>query len=452
MVLRPYQQRAIAELRAVYASGKRAPCLVLPTGSGKTHIAAEVIRSAVARGNRVLFLAHRTELLDQSVAKLENAGITDLRLIRAAYDLGDPRAPVAVASVQTLVIPRWRGHLPEAGLVVFDEAHHVVAKTWAQLADAYRHAHLLGLTATPQRADGKPLGDVFDAIVVGATVAELTELGHLVPCKAWSPHNPLETGELAMDAVEAYLQHGQGQRAMVFCVTLEHAAIVAGEFNTRGIRADVVHGQLGAQDRADRLARFRSGETRVMANVHVLTEGFDDPGVAVCILTRKPQHVGTFLQMVGRVLRPAPDKSSAVLLDLCGSVLEHGLPETPRTYALDGNGIARQDDREPIRQCPSCGAVFLARDVCPMCGLGLPTRPRALPQSVGAGLAPVGSAAPRPPMTLTIAAKFPGWCGTCGGRVSVGERIRWAKGSRASHVDCVRGSEIDAINRALGGA
>ncbi len=207
MKLREYQERAITDLRAAYTAGRRAPCLVLPTGGGKTIVAAEIIRSATARGRRVLFMAHRSELIDQTVSKLEMSGVTDVRMIRAAQDVGNPIAAVTVASVQTLTMPRWAGRLPRADLVVFDECHHVVADSWARLATAYSDALLMGMTATPQRSDGRPIGDIFDSIVVGATVAELTALGHLVPCRVWAPPMTLDTAELALSPVEAYQQH-----------------------------------------------------------------------------------------------------------------------------------------------------------------------------------------------------------------------------------------------------
>lgn len=389
MNLRPYQERAISDLRAQYVAGKRAPCLVLPTGAGKTVIASSVIRSATQRNRKVLFLVHRTELLSQSVSKLEQAGVTDLRIIRAGQDIGSRQAPVTIASIPTLT--RWET-LPPADLIVFDECHHVVAKTWARIAEGYRSSHLLGMTATPQRADGKPLGDVFDSIVVGATVRELTELGHLVPCRVWAPQSLPESGEIAADPAEVYRQHGGGQRAVVFCVTVEHAESVAASMP---VPSRVVHGDMPARERAQALADFAAGRVLALCNVHVLTEGFDCPSAAVCILTRKPEHAGTFLQMVGRVLRPAPGKGEALLLDLGGSVWQHGTPDADRTFTLDGEGIERADaeDREAIRQCVTCGSVFLAARViegcCPSCGVVLPYKPVKPPKSNGMGVAEV---------------------------------------------------------------
>lgn len=436
MKLREYQERAISALRAEYARGKRAACLVLPTGAGKTVIAAEIIRAAIARGNRVLFLVHRHELLGQSVSKLEQAGVTDLRIIRAGNDQGSPTAPVTVASIPTLT--RWTSRQPAAELVIVDEAHHVVAKTWRKLANHYAASLILGLTATPQRADGKPLGDIFDSLVVGATVRELTDLGHLVPCRVFAPPLVLETAQLALSPVEAYTKHGEGQRAVIFCVTVEHAQRVADEMNAAGVPTGVVNGEMAKGDRKDVLAKLGTGELRAVSSIGVLTEGWDLPPVAVCIMARKPQHAGLYLQMAGRVLRPAPGKTHATLIDLCGSVHDHGTPDMDRTYTLDGRGISKVD-RDLIRQCPTCGGVFKAGPTaCPLCGFTMPRREIDLPTSLGIGVVDLSTLprlAPRA-WTLSIQAKYPGTCRGCRGRIAVGDSIYWIKGEGARHADC----------------
>jgi DNA repair protein RadD len=375
MILREYQTRAINALRNSYATGHRAPCLVAPTGSGKTVIGAEIVRLSVSRGRRVLFNAHREELIDQTIRKLADAGITGVRRIQAERGrYGD--APVTVASVQTLA--RWSAdRMPSADLCVFDECHHGPAKTWSRIAETYRNSQLLGLTATPERADGRPLGDVFDDLVVAASVAELTELGHLVPCRIWSPPQILDTGEIAVSPLDAYKQHGGDGKAIAFCSTLERASTIATDFNTAGITTAVIHGDVSSEMRAQLLAWFRDGQLRVLVSVHVLTEGFDEPSASVCILERKPAHAGTFLQMIGRVLRPFPGKTHATLIDLCGSSLVHGTPAMDRRYGLSGRAISKPE-RESIRQCPTCGGVFLFADItdgcCPICGIGLPRR------------------------------------------------------------------------------
>jgi len=216
----------------------------------------------------------------------------------------------------------------------------------------------------------------------------------------------LETGELAVTPLEAYQQHGEGERAVVFCATIEHADLVAAEFIAAGISAEAVHGKLKADDRKQRLGRLASGVTRVICNVFVLTEGWDLPAVSVCILARKPQHAGTYLQMVGRVLRPSPSKTGATLLDLCGSSLQHGPPEMDREYTLDGKGI-RKTEREPIRQCPHCGGVFMspADGICPQCGMKLPFKAAKTPTSTGVGLVEAKAAVDQLLLNLRAAAR-----------------------------------------------
>lgn len=443
MKLRPFQERATDLVRASYASGHRAPLLQLPTGGGKTVIMANAIKSAVARGREVLVNVHRAELVTQTVAKLEAAGVIDLRIIQAASDLGNPTAKVAVASIQTLT--NWnRDRMPRADLVIFDEAHHVVAKTWASIAGHYADALLLGCTATPQRADGKGLGDIFDDLIIGASVAELTALGYLVPCRVWAAPRKLESAQVVLSPAKAYQEHAEGKRAVVFCCSLEHARAVSDEMNEAGIRTDVVHGGLASATRANTLARLRRGELDAVTNVHVLTEGWDDPAVSVCILARKPQHAGTFLQMVGRVLRPSPGKTHATLIDLCGSVHDHGTPDMEREFTLDGRGI-KKVDREAIRQCLECGGVFLAGPTqCPLCGCALPRREMALPVDIGGELVDLATLPKLPARsyTLSITAKYAGRCRACFGRIEVGEQIYWAKGQQPRHAECPRAEVV----------
>jgi DNA repair protein RadD len=440
--LRPYQERAIDDLRAAYKRGRRAPCLVLPTGAGKTVVASAIISAAIERSRRVLFLAHRVELIDQTVAKLENAGITDVRMIRATHNLGSPTAPVTVASIPTLVGKRWRDNLPDATLVVFDECHHTVAKTWKQIADHYSDASLLGLTATPERSDGAALGDIFDEIVVGATVGELIDLGHLAKCRVQGPPVALGSHAVAMSVADAYSRYANGQRAVVFCSTVEESNRIASDLP---VRAAVVHGGMSNRDRADTLGAFHRGEIRVVVNVFVLTEGWDDPGCAVAILNRNPGHAGVYLQMCGRVLRPHPDKAEALIVDLCGSTLEHGSPTMDRTFSLDGKAI--DHDRKLVKQCAVCGAVFEASDIitanglamCPVCGcdLGFGGKQDPIVKDIlGVNLEDLSRLPPRPMRPREITSQYNGRCARCHRYYSVGDSILWAKGVKATHVVC----------------
>lgn len=440
LVLRPYQTKAVADVRAQFGAGRKAPVLVLPTGGGKTQVAAFIIRAALERKRRVLFCAGRTELLDQTVDKLRNADVSDIRLIQAARDTGRPDAPVTVASIQTLTTKRWSGGLPPADLLILDEAHHGAAATWARLLNSYPGVHRLGLTATPERADGRPLGDLFDSIVTGPSVAELTKLEHLVPCVVYPPAGgaKLDPKQVALDPVAAYQLHGNNERAIVFCISRQHAASTDAEFRQAGIPSAVIDGAMAAGERRRVLADHRRGALRVLCSIGVLTEGYDDPGCSVAILARGFGHAGLFIQCAGRVLRPAPGKKRAILLDLVGSVLEHGTPDYERTYSLDGKAISGVA-KDSITQCKVCGAVRMAGRPCAN-GCATPAMPFEAPEATGEGLTRItGTLAPRARRDFPIAmvSKRTGHCEQCRGRIDIGDQIYWTTEThRVKHQLC----------------
>jgi DNA repair protein RadD len=359
MPLRDYQENALAEISREWRQGARAVLLVLPTGGGKTAIGSEAIRRAVARGKSALFLAHRRELISQASKRLTAEGIHH-GIVMAGVPT--TAAPVQIASIDTL---KARDTRPPANFVIWDESHHVSSDGWSALQAEYPNAHHLGLTATPCRADGKGLGDIFGAMVVGATVAQLTEGGYLVPCDIEAPAQKLSK-KIAQDPVEAYLARCAGEKALVYAGSVKEAHSLAERFLRAGVSAAAIDGTTKAELRDEVLRRFASGEIRVLCNMAVLCEGFDCPDASVCIVARPVGHVGLWLQIVGRVLRPAPGKSRALVLDLAGSVHQHGLPEEPREYSLGGEGIVAQKTTS-IVVCQLCG--FARRGYpCARCG------------------------------------------------------------------------------------
>lgn len=351
--LRSYQERGLDRARAAIAAGHRAPLIVCPTGGGKTLLGAEAARSHCALGGRVLWLAHRRELLEQ-----------------AQNTLGAVGARAWTMSVQGL-LSTWHlpEHRPTASLVILDEAHHHVAAEWRKVAEHYQDAFILGLTATPERGDGRGLGDVFDSLVIATTVRELTELGHLAALDVISPASRLGPGELAQHPVDAYLEHAPGELAVVFASTIAKAKEWAEEFEQRGgVSARAIHGDMPELLRTEYLVRHQAGEIRVLVNVFVLTEGWDSPATSTCILARGCTTPGAFLQMTGRVLRPHPNKPRALLIDLVGATHDHGRPDDDRSYSLSGRGI-RSTESGP-RFCMVCGALLEEDHVgaCPDCG------------------------------------------------------------------------------------
>lgn len=360
-MLRPYQLAALQQVDAAHQAGHRAVCLVSPTGSGKTIMGVQYV---VERGGTALWLVHRVELLRQSAAALAAVLPAHTVGIIAPHHDASPHAPIQVATVQTLLA---RDQRPTAATVVLDEAHHYVAEDWSAVNAAYPDATCLGLTATPQRRDGRPLGDLFTALVVAARYPDLVAAGHLVPCRVFQPTESIVSG-VAQHPLAAYQRYGDGGRAFIFCQSIDHAELVAADFTAAGVTAACVSQRTKKNERRERLDAFRSGALRVLTNVYALTEGVDVPSASVCILARPVTHEGPYLQMVGRVLRPAPDKSRATVIDLCGATLAHGLPTEDRDYSLDGQGITRVS-ADPVRQCTICGAVFAGQPTtCPACG------------------------------------------------------------------------------------
>ena len=400
MNLRAYQQRAIADTRAAIASGSRSPLLVLPTGGGKTIIFSAIAQSAATKGNRVLILVHRRELIHQASNKLQWIGL-DHGIIAAGVPATD--APVQIASVQTLA--RRLAHMDwQPGLIIIDEAHHATAGQWARILDHWPIAYRLGVTATPCRLDGCGLRSAFDAMVLGPSVADLVFWGFLSPARIYAPPvvadlNGIRTraGDYANDqaaaamdrptvtgdAIAHYQRLAAGQQAIAFCCNVKHAVSVCDAFKTAGITAELLLG--GTQNRNQVVADFAAHRTRVLVTVDVVSEGFDVPAASCAILLRPTQSLGLYLQQVGRVLRPAPGKDAAIILDHVGNVLRHGFPDDPRDWSLDDRMRRTRGTPAPsVRTCPECFAAFKPQPICPVCGAQCqPIKSRKIQQIAG---------------------------------------------------------------------
>lgn len=362
VTLRPHQERCISALRAAYQSGKQRVVVVMPTGAGKTVTGGEVVRRVVERGSRVLWLAHRGELVDQAAATLARLGLVVGAISASAMTPPNPYAGVQVATVQTLLARKQR---PDAAFVVVDEAHHFVADEMHALLRNYGDARVLGLTATPERGDGRGLGEFFDGIVPGVSVRELTAAGHLVPCEVLRPNQPLQPGQIAQHPADAWATLARDRRTIIFARSVELAEEYTAAIRERGGTAACVTGETPWAERTMTLEAFRRGGIQVLVNVAVLTEGFDAPETSCVILARGCGSAGLYLQMVGRALRPAAGKRDALLIDLRGVSHEHGRPEDDRLYSLDGRGIRRKDD---VVYCPVCATQREPGEPCASCG------------------------------------------------------------------------------------
>lgn len=342
--LYPFQIRARREVYAAIRAGRKAILLVSPAGSGKSTMASAIAADAVSRGKRVVWFAHRDELIDQGRDTLADFGV---------------RSGVTLMTYQTATA---RGEAPEADLAIFDEAHHLSEDNdWARVRQAYEGKTCLGLTATPERADGCAL-EGFDHLVTAALYSELLALNAehptkgIVPCRILRAPRTLKGKEILQRPVDSYLENAPGSVGVVFGASVKACDGFVDDFKAAGVPAAVVRDGMGKQARRDVLASWRAGRVRVVCNVAILTEGFDFPGISTVILARGCGSPGLYIQMTARGLRPAQGKREMLLLDLAGVSWQEGFgpPTADRVYSLDGAGIrlAGAAPAEPF--CRTC--------------------------------------------------------------------------------------------------
>jgi ATP-dependent helicase IRC3 len=340
--LRPYQREAIDAVIAARRAGTKRMVVCLPTGAGKTVIFSHLARLA---RKQVLVLAHREELLGQAKDKLERAldGTSVVALERGS-ERATADAKVLVASLRSLHAERLARILEDRdfGLVIYDECHHAAAddnlRILRQLGAFERDwdGTLLGFTATTARGDGKGLDQVFERIVYTKTLPDLIDDGYLAHLKGFRINTAADLTRIApgtsdfpddelAEAVDiedrnalvarSIQELARDRRTIAFCVTVNHARNLSRALNAVGVPAGIVHGAMPSADRAKALADFRAGRTQVIANVGVLTEGFDDPGVSCIAMARPTRSEGLYAQCIGRGTRLAEGKTDCLILD-----------------------------------------------------------------------------------------------------------------------------------------
>lgn len=385
--LRPYQERAVAGVYRALKEGAKSPLLVAPTGAGKTIIAARIIEDVSRSGVRTLFVAHRSELITQCSEKLDEIGVHHGR-IKAGLDPRDRNAAVQVASVQTFCARE--NHLrKDFGLIIHDECHHSTASTYRQVHNACGNPIEIGLTATPYRTDGTGLGTVFDRLIEVTTTADLIAEGFLVPPRIFrgdrinlarlkatkndydqdAAAEEMSKPKIIGDAVREYQRHAWGKRAVGFCSNVAQSKAYAEAFRHAGIPAEHLDGKTSDSERLAIYKRLTSGETLVVFNCGVWTEGFDCPSIEAVIALRPTKSRCLWRQMMGRGLRLCPEigKTQCLVLDHACWTEEHGYVTDPDQISLD-KGLG-QDKPQQLSSCPQCGAQFSVRPpYCPECG------------------------------------------------------------------------------------
>ena len=379
MPLRDYQELAKEQVRQHIRNGKRRICVVLPTGGGKSPIAADIIKGALAKGNPSLFWVHRRSLVTQMADRLRSEGLAVGEIMA-----GCPTGPEAiqVASILSLV----RRDPPPARLILVDECHRIRGAAQEKMLERYPDAVLIGFTATPIRLDGRGLGTTFDAMVVAATPRELIDAGWLADYEGYRYEAPdisgvkvskgdydehglslaYEAPSVIGDVVGRYLAHARGQQAILFASSIDNSKAFVAAFIAAGVRAEHIDHHTPLSERDAIMGRVRSGATELISNVGLCVEGVDYPGWRVAILARPSKSLTLYLQAVGRVLRPKPDGSKARIHDHAQLVATHGLPDIDRQWTLT---IDKQKQKPPaLHTCKQCFAVWQGVYKCPVCG------------------------------------------------------------------------------------
>jgi superfamily II DNA or RNA helicase len=368
-----YQQELVDRARRSYTEGFKAPCIVSPCGSGKSVVIAEIARMTTLKGNRVLFLVHRKELVDQVKETFESNGV-DLRMVHFGM-------------VQTVV--RRLDRMKKPDLIITDENHHSLAASYKKIYEHFSDVLRLGFTATPIRLNGSGLGDVNDILIEEVNAKWLIENSYLSPYKYYAPklidteklklnslrefsstsiNDAMEEKTIYGDAIKHYKQLAYGEQAIAYCHSVGASKHTAEQFNQHGINAVHLDAKTPKQERSEIIQKFRDREIQVLCNVDLIGEGFDVPDCSTVIMLRPTQSLSLFIQQAMRGMRYRPGKTSTII-DHVDNVRRHGLPDMERTWSLDGKKQTKGKAEVPIRECTNCFAVYPPDEkACPECG------------------------------------------------------------------------------------
>lgn len=397
-----HQDRAIDLLRQSLASGHKRPMLQSPTGSGKTVIGAAIVEGALRKGNPVLFVVPFLSLVDQTVERFAEQGIHSVGVMQGYHPATDGDQPVQVASVQTLM----RRKIPQAGIVLIDEAHRWFDFYGRWMSDhEWEKVPFVGLSATPW---AKGLGRYYDDLLIPTTTKELIAEGYLSPFKVYAPAHPDLSGVktvagdyhegqlsdamsqpvLIADTLATWLKLGEDRPTLCFAVDRAHARKLADQFEAADVPTGYVDMDTPLEERQRIGERLKTGQIKVVCNVYTLTTGVDWD-VRCIILARPTKSEMLFTQIVGRGLRTAPGKRDCLILDHSDTTLRLGFVDDIHHDQLDGgthqkSTSARKEREAPLpKECSACSYLKPAGiRKCPQCGFE-PERQSALEERSG---------------------------------------------------------------------
>ena len=376
--LRPYQSETIANILDSMRQGNKHIIVQQPPRTGKTVIMAEIARKTTSKGNRVMFIIHRKEVLAQAKTTFRKQ---DVNMNLATMGM-----------VQTLT--RRVNKLTEPQLILIDEAHHALSQSYRRIIDAFPNAYILYFTATPIRTGHDQLDQIADDIIVGKSIKWLTDQGYLAPFRYFSMPDidtvklkKSSTGDYTNesmdeaidkavygDVIEQYNEHAKGMQAVCYSYSISSAKLIADHFNKAGISAVEVDGMTPAEERDELVQQFRDQKIKILVNVNLFTEGVDLPNVDCVIMVRPTQSLALYLQFAMRCLNPRKGKE-AVIIDHVENWKRFGTPSADRDWTqaiVTSKKRKKADPTPPTVQCNQCMMVWELKDLingcCPECG------------------------------------------------------------------------------------
>lgn len=390
--LRPYQEEVVNNARQAIANGKHAICCVLGCGGGKSIIQGTIAAMATKRKNNVLFLVHRKELCQQITETFKACGVDFHRC--------------SVMMVQTAC--RRLGKLNKPGLIIVDEAHHILSNSYIKVLQYFPYAPVLGFTATPQRMNEGGLGAVFNELIESVSTSWLIENHYLAPYKYYgvqladasklhTKHGDYDKAEVEElmnqsaifgSAVENWLKLAKDKKTIVYCSSIETSRKTVKAFQDVGVAAAHLDGATPKSERQRVVKEFREGKIKLLSNVDLFGEGFDVPDCEAVVLLRPTKSLTLHVQQSMRSMRYDPDNPDkvAIILDHVGNYTRHGLPDDEREWTLAAKAKKKQN-KIVVKQCPNCFVVMPSNaKVCKFCGYDFSKREEQAERKVVEGV------------------------------------------------------------------
>lgn len=386
--LRPHQEIAISKIRDSFRRGHRTPLLQAPTGFGKTLIAVDIIKSALAKGKRVIFIVDRIQLIDQTSEAMDYHGIPHGVVQGDHWRVNNE--PLQIASLQTFM---KRRNKPDADLVIVDEAHGLYKSFVKFMTETWNNLPYIGLSATPFT---RGLGKIYDDLIVVETTGSLIERGYLSDFEAYGApidlkgvrttagdfngadlEKKVNKKKLIGDVVSTWLRLGQNRQTVCFAVSVAHSEAIVDEFIANGVSAAHIDAHTSSEERERILEAHADGEIKILSNVGITTKGWDSPETTCLIYARPTKSLMLHIQILGRVLRKSSCGSDAIILDHGNNIARLGFPTDPlpeflcngdksETEAKKKESSEKSDEPLPT-PCEKCHHIS-THFVCPKCG------------------------------------------------------------------------------------